>query len=153
MRTPRRCSVQDADDACRADGMMLRRLRECCRRPSNAAASKDEWRKTAQSRKISAKQLRQQWRTLKGMRMVGPDRLCQLEGRDADSQRSGLLLLDVQARLRQASNVSEKMPHYWTSPNQSTRSMPSTVLGRTRRSSARRLHERRNRDVNRKQRR
>src|SRR5262249_2064957 len=107
--------------------MILRRLPECCRRPSNAAASIDEWRKIAQSRKISAKQLRQQSRTLKGMRMVGPDRLRQLEGRDADSQRSGLLFLDVRACLRQASSVSEKMPHYWTSPNQSTRSMPSTV--------------------------
>jgi hypothetical protein len=125
----RRGPVQDADDGCRADGMMSRTLPEHCRRPSNAAASIDEWRKTAQSKKVSAKQLRKQSRTSNGMRMVGPDRLRRLEGRDADSQRSGLLPLDVRARLRQASSVSEEMLHYWESPNQSTRSMPKHFLG------------------------
>jgi hypothetical protein len=69
--------------------VMLRRVPERCRRLSNAAASIDEWRKTGQSREISAKQLRQQSRTFESKRMVGPDRLRQLEGRDADSQRSG----------------------------------------------------------------
>jgi len=69
--------------------VMLRRVPERCRRLSSSAASIDEWRKTGQSREISAKQLRQQSRTFESKRMVGPDRLRQLEGRDADSQRSG----------------------------------------------------------------